>query len=202
MHHDGNVRIDGAPSVAASGNGDRDVYARHNDGTVLHKFWNNQKHSNAQEVPENANNSAWIEAATKIETAPGKPGLAVAVIKNGRIAHLAGYGTVNLATGAPVTSETMFHTGSCGKLLTALGIMMLKERGKLNYDDHLGKHIPELKDYPAGVTLRRMMQHMSGILDLYAALGNASSPPTNATVVQTAVAKGCPMDPQVIGPGA
>lgn len=200
MHHDGNVRLDGAPSSGWSPNASRDVYVRQKNGTVLHKFWNGQRHSNAQEIRENANNSAWIDAAAKMQTGPGKPGLAVAVIKDGRIVHLAGYGTANLATGAPVTSETMFHIGSCGKLLTALGIMMLKERGKLNYDDHIGKHIPELKGYPKGVTLRRMMQHTSGILDLYAE--NTSAEPTNATVIQTAVKKGFPMDPEVFGPGA
>lgn len=199
MHHDGNVRIDGPPSVAASGDGDRDVYVRSTSGTVLHKFWNGQRHSNAQEIRENANNSAWIDAAAKSQTGPGKPGLAVAVIKNGRIVHLAGYGTANLATGAPITSETMFHAGSCGKALTALGIMMLKEQGKLNYDDHIGKHIPELKGYPPGVTLRRMMQQMSGILDLYAL--NTGTPPTNASAIQAAVDNDFPMDPEVFGPG-
>ena len=57
----------------------------------------------------------------------------------------------------PITPQTQFHMASCGKQFTALGIMLLKDAGKLAFDDHIGKHIPELAGYPAGVTRPKSM---------------------------------------------
>ena len=203
MHHDGNVRIGSAPAVASAGNSSRDVYVRGENGAVLHKFWNNQRHSNATTIRADAAKSAQIDAAVNTQTGPGKPGMAVAVVKNGRIVHLAGYGHANPAKGIPATSETMFHIASCSKQFTALGIMMLQESTPLEYDDHIGKHIPELKGYPAGVTLRTLLHHTSDILELYGVpqLFDTNPIPTNADLIKAAVKAGFPMNPDAGGPG-
>jgi len=105
------------------------------------------------ETRVNAGLSAKIDRIVARRTEP-VPGLAIAVIKNGKIVHLAGYGSADLETATPITPQTQFHMASCGKQFTALGIMLLKDSGKLAFDDHIGKHIPELAGYPAGVTIR------------------------------------------------
>ena len=126
------------------------------------------------------------------------PGLAIVVIKNGRIVHLAGYGSADLETATPITPQTQFHMASCGKQFTAHGIMLLRDGGKLAFDDHIGKHIPELAGYPAGVTIRRLLHHLSGIADLYDTrlerkLLALARHPTNRHVVKLYAELGCPM---------
>ena len=68
-----------------------------------------------------------LDAILRRAIRPNGPGLALAVIKDGEVAHLAGYGLGNLDTGVPVTPTTLFHMASCAKPITGLGIVMLKE---------------------------------------------------------------------------
>lgn len=209
MHHDANLRLGSAPAAVSGGDTLRDVYVRHSEGSVLHKFWNNQKHSNAQEIRDDAARSKIIDVAVKAQVSASIPGLAIAVVKNGRIVHLAGYGVANTTTKQPITSETMFHMASCGKQFTGLGIMMLKDsHPNFGYDDHIGKHIPELAGFPAGVTIRRLLHHLSDIQDFYdsdsvnAVLQQSGGQmPFNNHVIKAMAAKGFPMNPDAGGPG-
>ncbi len=200
MHHDGNVRLASAPAVVAQGDTHRDVYVRGQNGSVLHKFWNNQKHSNATTVRADATRSAKIDNFVNSIVGTNKPGLSIAVIKGGQIVHLAGYGLANLNTKAPITSETMFHMASCGKQFTGLGIMMLKEsKSNFGYDDALSKHVTKLSGYNSKVTIRRLLHHISDIRDMYDETGinetlKLANPPTNEHVIQAYVNMGFPMN--------
>jgi CubicO group peptidase (beta-lactamase class C family) len=141
--------------------------------------------------------SARIDRIVARKTEP-VPGLAIAVIKDRKVVHLAGYGSADLETATPITPQTQFHMASCGKQFTALGIMMLKEKSRLAFDDHIGKHIPELSGYPEGMTIRRLLHHLSGIPDLYETrlerkLLTLSRHPTNRDVIRLLASLGCPM---------
>lgn len=206
MHNDGNDRIGGPPGVASGGDTLRDVYVRAPNGDAMHKFWNAQRHSYAPVIRADAAKSQKVDQAVQKQISSQQPGCAVAVIKNGQIVHLAGYGVMNLKTKQPITSETMFHIGSCGKQFTAVGIMMLQQEGKLAYDDHIGKHIPELSGFNAKVTLRRLLNHTSDVLELYdaaplAGLTKINPFPTNADCIKYYVANKFPMNPDPGGPG-
>jgi CubicO group peptidase (beta-lactamase class C family) len=111
--------------------------------------------------------SAAIDRIVRRHVRAGGPGLALAVIANGEVVHLAGYGLANIAKRTPVTPRTQFHIASCGKQITALGIMTLKRAGKLRTGDHIGRHIPELGGFPKSVTIRRLLHHLSGVHDFY-----------------------------------
>ena len=96
----------------------------------------------------------------------GVPAASVAVVlPGGTIA--AGYGTADLATGAPATAHTPFATGSITKLLTWTVVMQQIERGRLSLDDdvnrHLGFRISEGSGGP--VRLRHLMSHTPGFED-------------------------------------
>jgi CubicO group peptidase (beta-lactamase class C family) len=112
-------------------------------------------------------NSTAIDKIISRKIRPASPGMAIVVILDGKTVHSAGYGLSNLDSGIPVTPNTRFHMASCGKQFTGLGIMMLKEEGKLKFDDPIGKHIPELSGLPKGLTIRRLLHHLSGVRDLY-----------------------------------
>jgi CubicO group peptidase (beta-lactamase class C family) len=77
-----------------------------------------------------------------------------------------------------------------GKQFTALGVMILKEQGKLDYDDPIGKYIPELKWTGDEVTIRRLLHHTSGLPDydeidaLYNRLLEIAPEPRNADLLK------------------
>ncbi|MFN5341181.1 MAG: serine hydrolase domain-containing protein [Roseiflexaceae bacterium] len=93
------------------------------------------------------------------------PGGVVIVLKDGQIIHQAAYGMANLKQKIPLTVEHQFHLASIGKQMTALGIMMLAEQGKLQYDDRLSTYIPELTRYSGSMTLRQVLNHTAGLPD-------------------------------------
>ena len=71
------------------------------------------------------------------------PGLALLVVRDGKILKQQGYGLSNIELQVPVTPETVFQSGSVGKQFTATAIMMLVEEHKLSLDDPLTKFFPD-----------------------------------------------------------
>jgi CubicO group peptidase (beta-lactamase class C family) len=93
------------------------------------------------------------------------PGIAIGVMRDGRVIKATGYGFANIELEAPVTPETIFQTGSVGKQFTATAIMMLVESGKLSLDDSLTRFFPEGTSTWRGITIRQVLTHTSGIPD-------------------------------------
>lgn len=91
------------------------------------------------------------------------PGTAVAVIKNGKIVKIKGYGLASVEFNVPVTTETVFEIGSVSKQLTAAGIMLLVEDGKVNLDEKISKYLPNTPDSWKNVSVRNLLTHTSGI---------------------------------------
>ncbi len=90
------------------------------------------------------------------------PGIALAVVHNGRIVYEHGFGYANVEARTPVTSETRFSIGSLTKQLTAASIMVLAQQHKLSLDDPLAKYVPSLPN--AGtITLRMLLNQTSGL---------------------------------------
>lgn len=113
------------------------------------------------------------------------PGGVVMVIQNGEIVHQNGYGLADVENGTPINTDTVFHLGSVGKQFTAMGVMILAEQGKLNYDDPISMHLPELAWMSDEVTVRRLLYHTSGIIGyddsdaIYDALVSSAEKPGN-----------------------
>ena len=95
------------------------------------------------------------------------PGVGLAIVKNGKIAYVKGYGVRDLKTNTPVNADTLFAIGSSSKSFTALGVMQQVDAGKLNLDAPVNKYLPELKfsDTTRGakVTLRSLLSMTSGL---------------------------------------
>ncbi|HEV9038369.1 MAG TPA: serine hydrolase domain-containing protein, partial [Puia sp.] len=60
------------------------------------------------------------------------PGVAVCVIKDGKVVHSKGYGVRSLATRQPVDENTLFGIASNSKAFTTAALGMLVDEGKLN----------------------------------------------------------------------
>lgn len=91
------------------------------------------------------------------------PGAAIAVIKNGKVLKVKGYGVASLEFGVPAVTETVFEIGSVSKQMTAAGIMLLAEDGKVDLDEKISKYLPKTPDSWNEVTVRHLLTHTSGI---------------------------------------
>lgn len=95
------------------------------------------------------------------------PGLAVVVLKDGRLVRERGYGLANVEHGVKVTPSTVFQSGSVGKTFTAALILLLAEDGKLGLDDPVSRHLPEAPAAWNGITIRHLLTHTGGLGEPY-----------------------------------
>lgn len=91
------------------------------------------------------------------------PGAAVAVLRHDTLIHAAGYGVASIATGTPVTTETVFQIASMTKIFTAMAILMLVENGKVALDDPAANYLSWLPTKYSGITVRHLLTHTSGV---------------------------------------
>jgi CubicO group peptidase (beta-lactamase class C family) len=93
------------------------------------------------------------------------PGLALAVIKDGKILKVQAYGFADVDSKVPATTNTVFRIGSVSKQFVATAIMMLVEEGKLNLDDPVSKYLDGTPRRWKKITIRHLLTHTSGIPD-------------------------------------
>lgn len=96
---------------------------------------------------------------------PDGPGCAVGVARKGEATVFRAYGMADLERGARVTPDTVFEAGSVSKQFTAATVLMLIEEGKLGLSDDIRKHLPEMPDYGAPITIEHLLTHTSGLRD-------------------------------------
>jgi CubicO group peptidase (beta-lactamase class C family) len=93
------------------------------------------------------------------------PGVAVAVVRQGRVLLARGYGLANVEHQVPVRPETIFQSGSLGKQFTATAVMLLVEDGKLRLDQSIRTYLPGAPRSWQPITVRHLLTHTSGIPD-------------------------------------
>ena len=93
------------------------------------------------------------------------PGLALAVVRNGTVIKMQGYGLANLDHGVPVTPDTVFELASVTKQFTAAAIMTLVEEGKVQLDDPILWHLPKSPATWKAMTVRHrhLLTHTAGL---------------------------------------
>ncbi|WP_309641927.1 serine hydrolase [Flavobacterium sp.] len=95
------------------------------------------------------------------------PGIAVAVVKDGKIIHAKGYGVKSILTNAAVDENTLFGIASNSKAFTSAALAILVDEGKIKWDDKVTQYIPEFKMYNDYVTkeftIRDLLTHRSGL---------------------------------------
>ncbi|MFJ8190141.1 amino acid adenylation domain-containing protein [Streptomyces sp. NPDC096094] len=100
------------------------------------------------------------------------PGVAVAVLRDGEVASLHGYGVLEAGSTRPVTPTTLFQAGSISKHITALAVLRLVDEGTLDLDTDVnarltgGWRITDPAGTPVAVTLRQLLSHWSGLVSV------------------------------------
>ena len=95
------------------------------------------------------------------------PGIAVAIIKDGKVVHSKGYGVKSIITQQKVDENTLFGIASNSKAFTATALAILVDDKKLDWDDKVIKYIPDFRMYNDFVTseftIRDLLTHRSGL---------------------------------------
>jgi CubicO group peptidase (beta-lactamase class C family) len=104
------------------------------------------------------------------------PGLAIGVVRDGRLVYAHGFGLMDIGKpDRPITPQTLFHMASTTKPFVATALMQLVEQGKVNLDDPVVKYLPYFTiDDPRAkeITVRQMATHTSGMPDVQDYLWN------------------------------
>jgi CubicO group peptidase (beta-lactamase class C family) len=132
-----------------------------------------QSQNLAQQVKEF---DAYVETSRKLYEVPG---LAITVVKDGKIIFKKGYGVQELGTSNQVNTQTLYACASTTKAMTATCMGMLVDEGKIKWDDAVSKYLPEFQLFDPYVTreltIRDLFTHNSGV-------GNADFLWTNMTI--------------------
>jgi CubicO group peptidase (beta-lactamase class C family) len=87
------------------------------------------------------------------------PGLSLAVIKDGEIIKVEGYGLANIKLKIPAKPETVYKIASVSKQFIATGIMLLAQEGELGLDDPISKYLEGTPATWKGITIRHLLTH-------------------------------------------
>src|SRR5205085_3651479 len=102
-----------------------------------------------------------------IRQAAGTPGMAVAIVEDGRVTLAKGFGSRKLGAPEPVDADTIFLIGSTAKAMTTAALATLVDAGKLDWDDKVIDRLPGFQMYDPWVTremtVRELLVHRSGL---------------------------------------
>ncbi|MFS0699239.1 serine hydrolase domain-containing protein [Cellulomonas sp. 179-A 4D5 NHS] len=121
----------------------------------------------------------------------GVPGAVLTVVADGAVAHAAGYGVADLATGAPFDPDrSLVRIASVTKLLTATAVMQQVEAGRLDLDADVNRYLTAFRvppTYAEPVTVRDLLDHTAGFEERGVGIGAhaaADVPPLAQTLAR------------------
>ncbi len=95
------------------------------------------------------------------------PGAVISIVKDGKTIFTKGYGVADLEKKTPVIPDkTIFRIGSITKVFTALAVMQMSDRGKINLHDDVNKYLTGVKvpnSFPQPITFASLLTHTSGL---------------------------------------
>ena len=107
--------------------------------------------------------------AAKTMSRSGIPGMAVAVVRDGKVVYAKGFGVRKLGEPAAIDADTVFQLASLSKPITGTIVAHQVATGGVSWDTPIVKHLPwfRLKDpwVTAHVTIGDMLSHRSGLPD-------------------------------------
>jgi CubicO group peptidase (beta-lactamase class C family) len=98
-------------------------------------------------------------------------GLAVGVVRNGRLERFSGHALADVASNTPITQDTVFRIGSITKTFTAIAVLQLWEQGLVDLDAPANDYLRAYRLIPARAahrtaTVRQLLTHTAGLPEL------------------------------------
>jgi CubicO group peptidase (beta-lactamase class C family) len=91
-------------------------------------------------------------------------GVSVGVVRGRDTLVLKAYGSADLELDVPTPDRAVYEIGSVTKQFTSAAILLLVEQAKISLDDQLTKYLPDYPMQGHTVTIRRLLDHSSGIV--------------------------------------
>lgn len=107
-------------------------------------------------------------------------GMAIGIMKDGKLVEKRGYGLANRETCTPVDSKTVFRIASMSKQFCSAAVLMLVDDGKVKLDEPVKTYLPEIPPEWSGITVRHCLNHISGIPDITTTRWNLTKDYTEA----------------------
>jgi CubicO group peptidase (beta-lactamase class C family) len=132
-------------------------------GTILYS----STFSFGQNLPESRNE--YLAQNKQMDTLISKwntkddPGVAIAIIKDGKVIYKKCLGLANLEYSTPITNTSVFNMASVAQQFTAFSILLLEKQNKLKLDDDIRTYLPDVPSFGKTVTLRHLANHSSGL---------------------------------------
>jgi CubicO group peptidase (beta-lactamase class C family) len=96
------------------------------------------------------------------------PGLALAIVRDGKLIHRRNYGLANLEFSVPVSDDTVFPLFSSTKIFSVVAVHQLIEQGRLSLDSKLVNFFTDLPEAWREVKIEHLLTHSSGLPDIVA----------------------------------
>lgn len=97
----------------------------------------------------------------------GVPGMSIAIVEDGKVTFVQGFGVRKLGSPEKVDADTLFDTGSTGKAMTVADLAILVDQGRIGWDDKVIDRLPGFQMYDPWVTremtIRDLLVHRSGL---------------------------------------
>uniref|UniRef100_UPI000D47C54B serine hydrolase domain-containing protein n=1 Tax=unclassified Variovorax TaxID=663243 RepID=UPI000D47C54B len=106
-----------------------------------------------------------IQAALKQSDSTTTTAVSVALLADDRVVWREAFGYADRERKVPATTDTRFNIGSVSKVVAALAVMILRDRGRLDLDQPLVELLPGFRMLSADfrrVTVRHLLSHASG----------------------------------------
>ncbi len=166
-------------------------------------------HSAVEPISLEDNNAVFSFALQELQEKNEFAGAVTMVVGPDRIIALEAFGLADIASGRPMRKDSLFWIASMTKPITAMGVLMLVEEGKLGLDDPVEKYLPSFKAQklatptgpvptPRPVTIRDLLTHTSG---LSAASPTVANQPVD-TIPLAAMVDHSGRTPLISAPGA
>ncbi|MFD0976837.1 serine hydrolase [Salinimicrobium gaetbulicola] len=106
---------------------------------------------------------ATTDSITRQLAQDDEPGLSIGVVYRGQPILNAHYGLMNLDYEMKTSDSTLYNLASVSKHITALGILLLEAEGKLQLQDKVSDHVPDLTGEYKNITINQLLHHTSGV---------------------------------------
>lgn len=105
--------------------------------------------------------------AEQLRQRVGTPGMAIAIVEDGKTTLARGFGLRQLGAQQRVDGDTLFPIGSTSKAITVAALATLVDAGRIDWDDRVTEHLPGFQMYDPWVTreitIRDLLVHRSGL---------------------------------------